>query len=135
MLLNLAVCAIKAAVGLATHSLAVLAAVPTGPTPDTLTSDTGPNWPGLLTPLLPVAVTVVVLGWVERSRSLVAAGAWILALTVWLCTSWPMGTVPGWLIGGSGVGQLAWRPGHYLVLMALPLLAVAAVRYRSARRT
>lgn len=114
--------------------LAVLAAVPTGPVPDGLTADTGPNWEGLLTPLLPVAATVVALGRVERSPALIACGVWILALTGWLCTSWPMGTLPGWLIGNDLGGQLAWRPGHYLVLMATPLLVVAAVNLASSRR-
>ncbi|MER7459572.1 hypothetical protein [Micromonospora sp. NPDC126480] len=114
--------------------LAVLAAVPTGPVPDGLTAGTGPNWEGLLTPLLPVAATVVALGWVERSRGLLASGVWILALAVWLCTSWPMGTVPGWMLGNDAGGQLAWRPGHYLVLMALPLLVTAAVTGVTARR-
>ncbi|PZG01558.1 hypothetical protein [Micromonospora deserti] len=119
--------------------LAVFAAVPTGPVPDGLVAAEGPFWPGLLTPLLPLAAAVVVLGRAERSRGLVVAGGWIALLTVWLCTSFPLGSVPGWaswLLGGGGEslgGQLALRPGHYLVLMALPLLSVAAVRLLSGR--
>ncbi len=114
--------------------LAVLAAVPTGPVPDGMTTGAGPHWEGLLTPLLPVAATVVALGWVERSRALLACGAWILVLVGWLCTSWPMGTLPGWLLGNDLGGQLSWRPGTYLVLMALPLLVTAAVAARRAAR-
>ncbi|RKN40666.1 hypothetical protein [Micromonospora endolithica] len=115
--------------------LAVIAAVPTSPPPDTLVLIEGPFWPGLLTPLLAPAAMAVALGWVERSRGLVVAGVWIVALSAWLCTVFPLGTVPGWLIGGGPApGQLAWRPGHYLVLMALPLLAVAAARLVSTRR-
>ncbi|MGN9813509.1 hypothetical protein ACTMSW_29700 [Micromonospora sp. BQ11] len=115
--------------------LAVIAAVPTTPPPDTLVLLSGPFWPGLLTPLLAPAAMAVALGWVERSWGLVLAGAWIVALAAWLCTTFPLGSVPGWMIGGSGAGQLAWRPGHYLVLMALPLLVVATVRLVSARRS
>ncbi|MDO3705355.1 hypothetical protein Q3W71_27155 [Micromonospora sp. C28SCA-DRY-2] len=118
--------------------LAVLAAVPTGPVPDGLAAPDGPYWPGLLTPLLPLAAAVVVLGRAERSPGLLAAGVWMGLLTAWLCTSFPLGALPGWagrlLGGGSGLGgQLGLRPGHYLVLMALPLLAVAAVRLVSGR--
>ncbi|GAA0385457.1 hypothetical protein [Micromonospora gifhornensis] len=118
--------------------LAVLAAVPVGPVPDGLVSASGPHWAGLLTPLLPLAAAVIVLGRAEHSRGLVAAGIWIAALTAWLCTSFPLGHLPGWtsvLIGGSGAGgQLSLRPAHYLVLMALPLLVVAAVNLATARR-
>ncbi|MCX4386825.1 hypothetical protein OG777_07765 [Micromonospora peucetia] len=119
--------------------LAVLAAVPTGPVPDGLAATDGPYWQGLLTPLLPLAAAVMVLGWAERSRGLIAAGGWITLLTVWLCTSFPLGYLPGWataLLNGGGEslgGNLALRPGHYLVLMALPLLTVAAVRLVSSR--
>ncbi|MER5456607.1 hypothetical protein ABT008_17640 [Micromonospora sp. NPDC002389] len=116
---------------------AVLAAVPTGALSDGLTSRSGLHWAGLLTPLLPVGLAVVVLGWAERSRALVAAGSWITLLAVWLCSGFPLGRLPGWtsvLIGGDGLGgQLSLRPGHYLVLMALPLLAVAIVNLASGR--
>lgn len=116
--------------------LAVLAAVPEGdpgPTnPDLLTPN--PAWPGPLTPLVPVAVAVLLLAWAERSASLFVTGLWIAGLTLWLCSSWPLGSFPGWvdrLTGGGGPGlggQLALRPGHHLVLMALPLLVFAVVR-------
>ncbi|MCW6008063.1 hypothetical protein K1W54_26485 [Micromonospora sp. CPCC 205371] len=104
--------------------LAVLAAAPSGPQPDAL-SAAGPWWPGFLTPLLPVAAGVVALGVAERSRALVAAGVWIALMAVWLCQWWPLGTIPG--------GMLSLRPGHYLVVMALPLLVFAAVRYARGR--
>ncbi|SCL45479.1 hypothetical protein GA0070606_0762 [Micromonospora citrea] len=115
--------------------LAVIAAVPTRPAPDGLTVAAGPYWPGLLSPLLPLAATVLVLGWAERSRGLVAAGVWIVLLTGWLCTTYPLGTIPAWALGTDSLGgQLGLRPGHYLVLMALPLIAVSAARLASARR-
>ncbi|MEV6814687.1 hypothetical protein [Micromonospora sp. NPDC051296] len=118
--------------------LAVFAAVPTGPVPAGLTLPNGPHWGGLLTPFLPLAAAVVVLGRAERSRGLVAAGGWIALLTAWLCTTFPLGYLPGWftaMTGGTEFGgQLSLRPGHYLVLMALPLLVVAAVNLAAARR-
>ncbi|GAA3738012.1 hypothetical protein GCM10022225_21160 [Plantactinospora mayteni] len=121
--------------------LAVLAAVPESevgsdalaPAPDWI-------WQGLLTPLLPVAVAVLALAWAERSPGLAAAGTWIALLTVWLCGTFPLGYLPPWatnlLGGGSGSlgGQLSLRPGHYLVLMALPLVVFAAVRAARTRR-
>ncbi|MFF0722149.1 hypothetical protein [Micromonospora sp. NPDC003816] len=116
---------------------AVLAAVPTGALSDGLTSRSGLHWAGLLTPLLPAGLAVVVLGWAEHSRALIAAGSWITLLTVWLCATYPLGRLPGWssvIIGGGELGgQLSLRPGHYLVLMALPLLAVAIVNLVAAR--
>ncbi|OLB78834.1 MAG: hypothetical protein AUI14_12220 [Actinobacteria bacterium 13_2_20CM_2_71_6] len=99
------------------------------------------SWPGLLTPLLPVAAAVIVLGWAERSKALAAAGVWIALLAAWLCGSFPLGRLPGWLTwlldGGEGPalgGNLSLRPGHYLIVMALPLLMFAAVRAWRARR-
>jgi hypothetical protein len=92
-------------------------------------------WTSLLTPLLPIAAAVVVLGWSERSVGLIAAGAWIAFLAIWLCSSVPLGSFPGWvdavLTGGDSPGlggQFALRPGHYLVVMAVPLLVFALVR-------
>ena len=73
-----------------------------------------------LTPLLLIAVATVALGWVERSRALVVSGVWIAALTVWLSSKFPMGAVPG--------GNLSLRPGHYLIIMALPLLIFGVAR-------
>jgi hypothetical protein len=104
--------------------LAILAAAPTGPQSDALVAS-GPWWPGFLTPLLPVAAGVVALGVAERSRSLVAAGVWIGLMAVWLCQWAPLGTVPG--------GMLSLRPGHYLIVMALPLVVFAVVRYARGR--
>ncbi|WP_431880411.1 hypothetical protein [Micromonospora marina] len=125
--------------------LAVLAAVPTQEQSQsgTLTSGAGHFWlSGLLTPLLPVAVAVMALGWAERSRVLAIAGGWITVLTVWLCGWVPMGYLPGWatdILGGdltgpldgtpnSLGGQVDWRPGIWLTLMALPLVTFAAIR-------
>ncbi|GAB3968165.1 hypothetical protein V1634_30865 [Plantactinospora veratri] len=121
--------------------LAVLAAVPGTEVRSTaLAPAPAWFWPGLLTPLLPVAVAVLALARAERSAGLTAAGIWIALLTAWLCGTYPLGYLPPWatdILGGeSGSlgGQLALRPGHYLVLMALPLLVFAAVRAARARR-
>ena len=125
--------------------LAVLAAVPTQEhqQPDILSSSPGHFWlSGLLTPLLPIAAAVVALAWAERSRGLTVAGGWIAVLTVWLCGWFPMGYLPGWatdILGGdltgpldgspnSLGGQVDWRPGIWLTLMALPLVTFAAIR-------
>ncbi|MGI5145960.1 hypothetical protein ACQEVC_06105 [Plantactinospora sp. CA-294935] len=120
--------------------LAVLAAVPeTEIRPDGLAPAADWFWPGLLTPLLPVAAAVLALAWAERSPGLAAAGIWIVLLTVWLCGTFPLGYLPPWatdILGGeSGSlgGQLSLRPGHYLVLMALPLVVFAAVRAARSR--
>ncbi|MEE6259242.1 hypothetical protein [Plantactinospora sonchi] len=123
--------------------LAVLAAVPDRQLPsDALSSGpVGFWWPGLLTPLMPVAASVVALAWAERSVALAVAGGWIALLTAWLCGSDRLGYLPPWatdlLGGGSGSlgGELALRPGHYLVLMALPLVVFAAARALGTRRT
>jgi hypothetical protein len=122
--------------------LAVVAAVPkTEIESDTLLADF-PSWwwPGMLTPLLPVAAAVIALAWAERSLSLAAAGIWIALLTSWLCGTSRLGHLPPWatdLLGGQAGtlgGQLTLRPGHYLVLMALPLVVFAIVRGARARR-
>ncbi|KAB1948572.1 hypothetical protein F8271_02250 [Micromonospora sp. ALFpr18c] len=131
--------------------LAVLAAVPRQEQrlADTLVTNPDYFWlAGLLTPLLPIAAAVVALGWVERSTGLLVAGGWIAALTVWLCGWFPMGRLPGWAIdvlagdlaaaldgSYSFGGQLDWRPGFWLILMALPLIAFAAVRGWQSWRT
>jgi len=122
------------ATGLAVLALlAVLAAIPTGQPDAGLVAP--PAWMGLLTPLLPIAAAVVVLGWTERSTGLMVAGGWAGLLAVWLCSTFPLGRFPGWVgelltLGDSpGLGgEFALRPGHYLVLMALPLLLFALVR-------
>src|SRR5438270_13987509 len=76
--------------------LAVLAAIPHAPPPDTMTGDMPTYiWSGLLTPLVPVACATVVLGWAERSWFLAVAGGWIAVLVVWLCGVPPLGAVPG----------------------------------------
>jgi len=101
--------------------LAVLAAIPHTPPPDTMTGDMPTFiWSGLLSPLVPVALAVIVLGRAERSWYLAVAGGWIAVLVVWLCGVPRLGAVPG--------GELALRPGHYVILMALPMAAFATVR-------
>ncbi|MGX7669564.1 hypothetical protein [Plantactinospora sp. DSM 117369] len=120
--------------------LAVLAAVPETEAPSgALGAAPDWFWPGLLTPLLPVAVAVLALAWAERSPGLAAAGIWIALLSVWLCGTFPLGYLPPWVTdilggqSGSLGGQLSLRPGHYLVLMALPLVVFAAVRVARTR--
>jgi hypothetical protein len=114
-----------AAVGLGVLILlSVLAAVPRRlpPDPDILVSEP-PLWvqlTGPLTPLLLIAVATVALGWVERSLALMVSGVWIAALTLWLSSTFPLGAIPG--------GVLSLRPGHYLVIMALPLIVFGVVR-------
>ncbi|GIG85380.1 hypothetical protein [Plantactinospora endophytica] len=121
--------------------LAVVAAVPrTEIQPGTLVDQQPGWWHGMLTPLLSIAVAVLALAWAERSPALAAAGAWIALLTAWLCGSPRLGELAPWatdILGwqsGSLGGQLALRPGHYLVLMALPLVVFAAVRAARSRR-
>jgi hypothetical protein len=111
--------------------LAVFAAVPVPPPPDELTVHPpafvwpGGGWPGWMTPLVPLALAVIVLARVERSWALAAAGLWIGLLAVWLCSSRPPGHIP-FLFGGSSA--LSFTPGHFLIVLALPLLVFAAVR-------
>lgn len=112
--------------------LSVLAAVPRRlpADPDLIGVVTKPPlWvqiTGPLTPLLLIALAAVALGWVERSRALIAAGAWIGALTIWLGSALPLGAIPG--------GSLSLRPGHYLVIMALPLIVFGVGRLARSRR-
>lgn len=93
---------------------------------------------GLFTPLMPIALAIIVLGWVERSRALVLSGVWVGVITFWQCSQ-GLGDLPGWLtwvlVGFDGPalgGTLTLfglnRPGPTLILMALPLLAFAVVR-------
>jgi hypothetical protein len=114
--------------------LAVLAAVPMHPI-ENFGSVTGyqPSWElrAVLTPLLPIAAAVIVLGWAERSRALAIAGGWIALLTLWQCGYGFLGEVPGGQLTLLGIH----RPGPTLIIMALPLVAFAAVRAFPARRT
>jgi hypothetical protein len=119
--------------------LALLAAVPTDPATNQLTVD--PPWWWLRafrTPLIPVAAAVAVLGWVERSRWLLIAGAW-LGLVAWWQNYFFLGGIPGWmswlLAGGEGPalgGEITLlglnRPGPTLILATLPLLVFAVMR-------
>jgi hypothetical protein len=93
---------------------------------------------GLATPLLPIAVALVVLGWVERSRALVVSAAWIAVVAWWQCSQ-GMGHLTGWSVwildgfqGPALGGELTLlglnRPGPTLIAMTLPLLVFAAVR-------
>lgn len=126
-------------------ALAVLAAMPVdlpdgtdlvqtyveAPLPDQL------RW-GVFTPLMPIALATLVLGWAERSRALALSGAWVGLITFWQCSR-GMGVLPGWAVwvldgfqGPALGGQLTLlglnRPGPTLILMALPLLVFAAAR-------
>ncbi|WP_155368679.1 hypothetical protein [Catellatospora vulcania] len=93
---------------------------------------------GLFTPLMPIALAIVVLGWAERSRAVALSGVWVGAITWWQCSQ-GLGQLAGWqawaLSGFEGPamgGQLTLfglnRPGPTLILIALPLLVFAAVR-------
>lgn len=102
---------------------------------------------GFLTPLLAVAVAIVALGWVERSRGLVVSGFWITAITVWQSAYGDgLGAIPGWfasLLGGfqgpALGGQLTVlgldRAGPTLILIAAPLLVFAVIGAVRAMRT
>jgi hypothetical protein len=90
---------------------------------------------GLLTPLLPLAVAVVVLGLVEHSRALVAAGAWVGLLTWIQCTVGIL-AVPALLEGyHTSSAQFDLLPGPLLLTMAFPLLLFAAVTGARSART
>ena len=97
--------------------LAVLAAVPRSDIsgdPQQLVATPQPVLHLPLTPLLPVAAAVIVLAWAERSRVLMAAGAWMALLTVWLCAAYPPGYLPGWAtwaLGGFGGASQSGRIG------------------------
>jgi hypothetical protein len=124
--------------------LALLAAVPYEPR---IASDIQPPaglWE-VRTPLLAVAAAVVVLGWVERSRWLAAAGVW-LGLVAWWQYHFQMGGIPGWmswlLSGFDGPalgGQVTLfglnRPGPILILATLPLLVFIVARLTRAGST
>ncbi len=126
-------------------ALAVLAALPVDRPADADVVKTYVDPPlldqvrwGLYTPLLPIALAVIVLGWAERSRALILSGLWVGLVTFWQCSQ-GMGYLPGWatwVLGGFEGPALGgtWtlfglnRPGPTLILMALPLLVFAAVR-------
>lgn len=130
-------------------ALAVLAAVPTSTRelPGEGFRSSSFLWSGLLTPLLAVAIAVIALGVVERSRALIAAGVWVAAITTWQCTSdGGLGTIPGWVASALGGfqepslgGQVTLlgldRPGGTLIVMAAPLLVFALVGALRARKT
>ncbi|MFD0591196.1 hypothetical protein ACFQZ4_00200 [Catellatospora coxensis] len=93
---------------------------------------------GLFTPVMPIALAIVVLGWAERSRAVALSGVWVGAITWWQCSQ-GLGQLAGWqawVLGGfegpALGGQLTLfglnRPGPTLILMALPLLVFATVR-------
>ncbi|WP_203908672.1 hypothetical protein [Rhizocola hellebori] len=89
------------------------------------------------TPLIAMALGVVVLGWVERSGWLIFAGLWIGWLTWWqgaFLTYGGLGGLPPWA-GGPGVVTLLGvdRPGWLLMWMALPLMVFGVVRGLRAR--
>jgi hypothetical protein len=126
--------------------LALLAAVPVDPQTaamaDQIGEPSGVRWlRAFRTPLIPIAAAVVVLGWVEHSRWLTVAGAW-LGLVAWWQQYFYLGGIPGWMAwllgGGQGPalgGEVSLlglnRPGPVLILATLPLLVFAAVRAAS----
>jgi hypothetical protein len=86
---------------------------------------------GVLTPLLPVGVAALVLGLAERSRALVAAGAWI-AVLAWLQCTFGLSYLVGAVFGAGGTGRPVGPgfddpPGFLLLAMALPLAVFAVV--------
>jgi hypothetical protein len=114
--------------------LAVLAGIPVQPieNPDfgSVTAYQPPlSLRAVLTPLLPIAAAVIVLGWAERSAALAIAGGWIALLTLWQC-GYGLGRFPGGQLTLLGLH----RPGSTLILMALPLVGFAAVRAFPARQ-
>lgn len=127
-----------AAAGLGALALeAVIAAVPVQYNAPDVITDHG-NLRTWLTPLWPLVAALIVLGFAERSRGLVVAGAWVGVVTGWNCYFGGYGRIPGWLasvLGGGGPrlgGQVTLfgldRPGPVLILAAAPLLVVAAIR-------
>ncbi|MEU7909443.1 hypothetical protein [Actinoplanes sp. NPDC049118] len=129
--------------------LALLAAIPVDPQTAAMADQIAPTEPSVQwlrafrTPLIPIAAAVAVLGWVERSRWLIAAGAW-LGLLAWWQQYFHLGGIPGWmdwlLSGGEGPalgGEITLlglnRPGPVLILATLPLLVFAAVRAARSR--
>lgn len=128
--------------------LALLAAIPVDPASADQIASTQPSpsavWLWYFrTPLLPIAAAVAVLGWVERSRWLITAGAWLGLVVCWQ-QYFLLGGIPGWmswlLQGGEGAalgGEITLlglnRPGPVLILATLPLLVFAAVRAARSR--
>ena len=91
---------------------------------------------GLLTPLVPVALALIALGWTERSVALAVTGAWIGLVASWYGAA-GMGRLPGWLTfvlsgfeGPALGGQVALfdRPAAVLGVMALPLVVYATIQ-------
>jgi hypothetical protein len=124
--------------------LGLLSALPTSAIPVGATSaielDRNFDWvTGFATPLIAVALGVIMLGWVERSGWLIFAGLWIGWLTWWqsaYLTYGGLGGLPEWA-GGPGVVTLLGvdTPGWLLVWMVLPLMAFGVIRgLRAARR-
>jgi hypothetical protein len=133
--------------------IGLLAAIPKEPAGDPnplvpLEFQAGDMATALLTPLIAVALALVVLGSVEKTRWLAFTGIWIGVITWWqgaFLAYGIMGGTPGWLAsllsGGEGPalgGQFALlslnRPGPLLILMALPLFIFAAARARRGAR-
>ncbi len=137
----------RAFLAVAAGSMFLLAAVAAVPQPpredDAVTALWTPSffdWLSLLiTPLAVLAITVVALGWLERSRWLILCGCWIAFVVVWQSLFGGNGDIPGWLSwvlgGGEGPalgGQITLlglnRPGPLLIVIALPLLLFALMR-------
>ncbi|GAB4054050.1 hypothetical protein [Catellatospora paridis] len=126
-------------------ALAVIAAMPVDPPadPDQMASYAAVPLleqvrMGLFTPLMPIALAIVVLGWAERSRAVALSGIWVGAITWWQCSqglgqlagwqAWVLGGFEGPALGGELTLFGLNRPGPTLILIALPLLVFATVR-------
>jgi hypothetical protein len=126
-------------------ALALLAAAPSEVDSGALevSGPLGLDWlRGLLTPLVPIALALIVLGWIERSPALAMVGAWI-GVVAWWFTAAGLGRIPGWLayaLGGfqgpalGGQLHLFDQPGPTLIVLALPLVGYAVGRGLRARR-
>ncbi|GHJ49211.1 hypothetical protein Cs7R123_65530 [Catellatospora sp. TT07R-123] len=120
-------------------ALAVLAAAPVPhPEDSQLLAERSSLLGGLATPLLPVSLALVALGWIERSRAVALAGAWVGLIAWWQSamgmghltgfTAWVLGFFEGPALGGELTLFGLNRPGPTLILMALPLVVFAVVR-------
>lgn len=114
--------------------LAVIAAAPVQPPQDVSLGTMTTRSPsagtvllhGLLTPLLPVAVAVVVLGIVEHHRVLIVVGAWVGSLAWMQCTVGIFAILAALAGQRDSSAQTDLLPGPLLAAMALPLLLFAA---------
>ncbi len=120
--------------------VAVLAAMPSTVDIASSMGTLGVDWfHGLLTPLVPVALALIALGWTERSLALAVTGAWIGLVASWYGAA-GLGRFLGWLtfvlsgFEGPALGSqvaLFDRPAAVLGVMALPLVVATIQGLRS----